>query len=167
MVSLLRRRRGDDLPVAPAAVVLVPIAGPASHGAVLRAIEAAGAGTVAVVMVLPIHGSSFGFPNPGLMPTKLERDETRRAVAETIRAIERRGGQADGQITATREDAKVIAAAARRRAAGWVIIDDKPAAARWRRALEGDLGRAVQRRLGPGVVVGTTSRALPPGPRSG
>jgi hypothetical protein len=126
--------------------------GPAGSIAVLRAIGLAADGKVAVVAPLRIHGSSFGFPNPGLLPNKREKEEARRMVERTIRSIERAGGQADGQITATRRPAKTIASAARRRGARSVVIDSAPVGA-FQRMIEGDLAAAVRRRLGRDTLV--------------
>src|SRR4029079_5894925 len=69
-----RRRRWDEQPQAPCDVLL------ASDGrhdfssrAVARAAALAGdGGHVAVVTIAKIYGSSYGLPNPGLLPTKRE-----------------------------------------------------------------------------------------------
>jgi hypothetical protein len=149
---VLQRSRGDALPADPAEVVLVPMNGPAGSVAVRRAVGLAGEGKVAVVSPLRIYGSSFGFPNPGLLPNRPERNEARQTVERTIRSIERAGGKADGQITATRRPAKTIAAAVRRRRARIVVIDAAPIEG-WRRMLEGDLAAAVRRRVGQSILV--------------
>ena len=121
------RRRGDPTPDDPAPVVLVPVGGPPARATVRRAVAEAGDGTVAVVALLRIHGSAWGFPNPGLLPNATEKAEARRVVEATIAAVERHGGRADGQITATRHAAKVVVAAARRRQARLVIVERPPA----------------------------------------
>jgi hypothetical protein len=147
VAAVFQRSRGDALPSDRASVVLVPMNGPAGPAAVSRAVRLAAGGKVAVVAPLRIYGSSFGFPNPGLLPTRQEKEEARRAVELTIRSIEQAGAKADGQITATRRPAKVIASAARRRGARCVVIDTAPAGA-FRQMIEGDLAAAVRRRLG-------------------
>src|ERR1700686_3416408 len=126
--------------------------GPAGAAVVARAVRLAAEGKVAVVAPLRIYGSSFGFPNPGLLPTRREKEEARRAVERTIRSIERAGAKADGQITATRRPAKIIASAPRRRGARSVVIDAAPVGA-LRKMIEGDLAAAVRRRLGRDTVV--------------
>lgn len=141
-------RRGDPAPVEPATVVLVPVAGVPLPSTIRRAVAEAGGGTVAVVALLQIHGSAWGFPNPGLLPTAREKDDARRTVEETIRAVERHGGHADGQITATRRGARVVTSAARRRRASVVLVE-RPRSGRVRAVLEGDLGAEVRRRLRP------------------
>jgi hypothetical protein len=141
-----RRRRGDPTPEDPAAVVLVPQGGTPARSTVRRAVAEAGDGVVAVVALLRIHGSAWGFPNPGLLPNATEKAEARRIVEATIAAVERHGGRADGQITATRNAAKIVAAAATRRQARLVIVE-RPPAGRVRTFIEGDLGAGVRRRL--------------------
>ena len=148
--AVFRRRRGDPLSTAPAPVLLVPLQGSANTEARERAVAAAreAGGPVAVVALLKIYGSSFGFPNPGLLPTAQEKDAARQLVERTIGALERSGVEADGQITATRHPAKVIAAAAHRRQAQWVIIDQTGmTSSGLRRLIEGDLAASVRRRL--------------------
>jgi hypothetical protein len=140
------RWRGDPAPDDAAPVVLVPVGGPPARATVRRAVAEAGGGTVAVVALLRIHGSAWGFPNPGLLPNATEKAEARRVVEATIAAVERHGGRADGQITATRQAAKIVVAAARRRQARLVIVE-RPPAGRVRTVIEGDLGAAVRRRL--------------------
>jgi hypothetical protein len=152
MGAVLQRSRGDALPSDPASVVLVPMNGPAGSVAVARAVRLAANGKVAVVAPLRIYGSSFGFPNPGLLPNRREKDEARRTVEQTIRSIERVGGKADGQITATRRPAKTIASAARRRGARSVVIDAVPVRG-FRKRIEGDLAASVRRRLSRDTVV--------------
>lgn len=146
LAELLRRRRGDAVATDPAPVVLVPVGGLPARSTVADTVAAAGGGTVAVVAPLRIYGSAWGFPNPGLLPTAREKAESRSLVEATIAAVERAGGRADGQITATRHPAGVVAAAARRRGARLVVVE-RPVAGRLRTAIEGDLGTAVARRL--------------------
>ena len=106
----------------------------------------AGVGLVAVVGLLKIYGYALGFPNPGLMPTAKERDDQRAVVAKTIELVERLGGYADGQVTATRQGARVIVAATKRRGARHVIID-RPPSGKARALIEGDLVAQVRRRV--------------------
>jgi hypothetical protein len=146
LAELVRSRRGDPLPADIAPVLLVPVGGPPIRSTVERAVAEAAGGTVAVVTMLRIHGSAWGFPNPGLLPNAREKAEARRIVELTIAAVERAGGHADGQITATRHPGRVVAAAARRRGARLVIVE-RPPVGRVRAAVEGDLGASVRRRL--------------------
>lgn len=65
-------------------------------------------GSVRVLSVARVHGTSFGLPNPGLLPTKKEWDEQREQVRRAIRALRRRGLDADGRVVGTRNAAKLI-----------------------------------------------------------
>jgi Universal stress protein family len=152
----LGRRRGDPVRSDHADVVLVPLDGPPTKAALRRAADEADGGTVAVVGLLKVHGSSWGFPNPGLMPTATEKAEQRARVDTAITALERLGVDADGQITATRNPAKVIAGSAQRRGARLVLIEQAPVG-KVRGALEGDVAKAVRRRL-DGVEVELLAR---------
>lgn len=106
----------------------------------------AGAAPVAVLSVARLHGSAFGLPNPGLMPTKKDREEQRDIVAAAVRSLKRGGRQVDGQVVITRNPAKTIAAAARRRGVQHVVLA-APVQSRLRRVLEGDPVAGVRRRL--------------------
>jgi nucleotide-binding universal stress UspA family protein len=82
--------------------------------AVARAIELAkpAGATVHVFTIARIHGTSFGMPVPGLMPTKAEWAEQREIVSKTIRRLERKGIEADGHVLGTRNATKKILAEA-------------------------------------------------------
>ena len=83
---------------------------PIPPAAVARAIELAkptGA-SVRVFTIARIHGTSFGMPVPGLMPTKQEWAEQREIVSKTIRRLERKGLEADGHVLGTRNATKKI-----------------------------------------------------------
>ena len=90
-------------------IALLASAGtPFSGAAVRRAYELAAGEPIAVLTILKVYGSSFGLPNPGLLPTRRERDEQYTIVRRAIAAVERRGGTADGQIAATRSAGRTI-----------------------------------------------------------
>ena len=125
---------------------------PFSGAAVRRAYELAGGEPVAVLSILKVYGSSFGLPNPGLLPTRREREEQYAIVRRAIAAVERRGGTADGQITATRSAGRTIAKVARRRGVRYVVMDD-PAPSGVRRITEGSVTATVRRRLGDGATL--------------
>jgi len=106
----------------------------------------AGAGPVAVLSIARLHGSAFGLPNPGLMPTRKDREQQRDVVAAAVRVLERGGRQVEGLVVVTRNPAKTIARAARRRGVQHVVMA-APAQSRVRRLLEGDPVAGVRRRL--------------------
>jgi hypothetical protein len=143
-----RRRRWDEQPAAPCDVLL------ASDGrhdfssrAVARAAALAGdGGRVAVVTIAKIYGSSYGLPNPGLLPTKRELAERREWVEGAIRTLQQEGAVADGQIASTRRATKKLAAIARLRSPRVVVIDETPETG-LRRLVEGDVGAELRRKL--------------------
>jgi hypothetical protein len=140
------RRRWDRQPTAPAGVLLASPGAPFSSAAVRRACELAAGEPVAVLAILKVYGSAFGLQNPGLMPNRRERDEQYANVRRAITAVERRGGTADGEITATRSAGRTIAKAARRRNVRYVVMDDHDAGG-LRRVTQGAVTATVRRML--------------------
>ena len=147
MSILLKKRRWDRQPTAPAAVLL------ASDGrrgfgsrAVARAAALAGSEPVAVVTIAKIYGSSFGLPAPGLMPTKAEMNERLGWIRGALAQLERKGAEADGQVAQTRRAVRTIARIARTRAVRVVVIESAEQS-RWRGVIEGDVAAAVARTL--------------------
>jgi hypothetical protein len=143
---LFGRRRFDPQPTAPAGVLLATTGKPFSKAAIRRARELAAGEPVAVLAILKIYGSQFGLPNPGLLPTRRERDEQFALVQRTIADLERRGGTADGQLAATRSAGRTIAKVARARKVRYVVMDDRE---------QSGMGRVVQ-----GGVLATVRRGL-------
>jgi len=105
---LFGRSKWDKAPAEPAGVLLASPGTPFSGAAVRRACELAAGEPVAVLTILKVYGSQFGLPNPGLLPTRREREEQYAIVRRAIAAVERRGGTADGQIAATRSAGRTI-----------------------------------------------------------
>jgi Universal stress protein family len=140
------RRRFDTQPTAPAAVLLASSGAPFSKAAVRRARELAAGEPVAVLSILKIYGSTFGLPNPGLLPTRREREEQFANVHKAISQLERSGCTADGQIAATRSAARTIARVARVRQVRVVVMDDSTESG-VRRVIEGSITSTVRRRL--------------------
>jgi nucleotide-binding universal stress UspA family protein len=139
-------RRFDQQPTAPAAVLLASSGAPFSKAAVRRARELAAGEPVAVLSILKIYGSTFGLPNPGLLPTRRERDEQLAIVRKAITQLERSGCTADGQIAATRSAGRTIAKVARVRQVRVVVMDDSTESG-VRRVIEGSVTSTVRRRL--------------------
>jgi len=110
-------------------------------------------GHVAVVTIAKIYGSSYGLPNPGLLPTKREMAERKEWVSGAIRTLEKEGAVADGQIASTRRTTKKLAAIARLRRPRVVVIDETPETG-IRRFVEGDVGAELRKKLrGDGIDV--------------
>jgi hypothetical protein len=140
------RRRWDPQPTSAAAVLLASPGSPFSRASVRRARELAAGEPVAVLSILKIYGSAFGLPNPGLMPTRREREEQLDIMRKAIAELERQGCPVDGQIAATRSAGRMIAKVARSRQVRYVVMDASRAAG-VRRIIEGELTNIVQRRL--------------------
>jgi nucleotide-binding universal stress UspA family protein len=95
---------------------------------------------VHVFSVARIWGTSFGFPNPGLMPTRREWDEQRRVVDSAISRLERRGVEARGRVLSTRSAAKRIVQEAQRLGCGAIVMGADPE----KGALRGDFDWAQE-----------------------
>jgi nucleotide-binding universal stress UspA family protein len=117
-----------------------------------RARELADGQPVAVLAILKVYGSSFGLPNPGLMPTRREREEQLKNVKLAISELERRGCTVDGQIAATRSAGRTIAKVARARNVSYVVMDTQPATG-IRRLIEGEVANNVRRWLRGAAVL--------------
>lgn len=107
---------------------------------------------VAVLTIAKVYGSSFGMPNPGLMPTKKERDAQIQLLEDAIAALKARGVHADGQVAVTRKFLRTIVHVAQVRGAEYVVMDDQGGSP-LRRWLEGDPARYIRRRVPPGTTV--------------
>jgi hypothetical protein len=143
-----RRRRGwDEQPTAPAATMLAADGRRRfSERAIAEAVALSPSGPVAVVTIAKIHGTQFGLPNPGLMPTRQEMADRQRWVGEAVDAITAAGGEADGQVAVTRKIVKTLARIARARDIRTIVIDETPYTG-LRRFVEGDVGEDLRRRL--------------------
>jgi len=82
---------------------------------------------VEAVLLASEERPSFGFPNPGLYPSKGEWDTQRAIVDETVRALERTGVDADGHVIGARNATKRIVREARRLRCGAIVMTaDEP-----------------------------------------
>jgi nucleotide-binding universal stress UspA family protein len=82
---------------------------------------------VHVLTIARIWGSSLGFPNPGLYPSKQEWDKQRAIVDQTLRALERAGVQCDGHVIGARNATKrIVREAAHLRCGAIVMCADEP-----------------------------------------
>jgi nucleotide-binding universal stress UspA family protein len=82
---------------------------------------------VHVLAVGRVHGSAFGLPNPGLLPTRKELAELYEEVDRAVAALERKGLRVDGQVLNTRNGAKRIVAEATRRGCEAIVMGADPA----------------------------------------
>jgi nucleotide-binding universal stress UspA family protein len=69
---------------------------------------------VHVFSLARVWGTSFGLPNPGLLPSKQEWDAQRELVRKAVQALQKRGIEARGQVVGTRRGAKRIVREAER-----------------------------------------------------
>ena len=160
---LFGRRRFDPQPTAPAAVLLATTGEPFSKAAIQRAYDLAAGEPVAVLAILKIYGSQFGLPNPGLMPTRREREEAFALVRRAIDALERRGGTADGQIAATRSAGRTIAKVAGVRKVRFVVMDDHEQSG-VSRVIQGSVTGTVRRKLASGTELELVAAPARPRP---
>jgi nucleotide-binding universal stress UspA family protein len=149
----IRDRRGvDPHRDSQVTVVLASAGSPISDVAINRALSLAGGDAISVVSIAKVHGSAFGLPNPGLLPTRREKEEQRAIVGAAVDAIENRDIAADGQVIVTRNAGRAIAKVARGRGARYVVFQTSPQG--WlRRLLEGDPTRTLRRVRGATLVL--------------
>jgi nucleotide-binding universal stress UspA family protein len=62
-----------------------------------------GQASVSVLSIARVHGTAYGFPSPGLLPNKREWQEQRDLVARAVKALRKRGFEADGEVVGTRK----------------------------------------------------------------
>jgi len=86
----------------------------------------AGGGRVHVFSIARVWGTSLGLPNPGLLPSKREWDEQRKVVSDGVKALKRRGVQADGHVLATRKATKRIVGEAERLGCDAIVMAADP-----------------------------------------
>jgi nucleotide-binding universal stress UspA family protein len=81
---------------------------------------------VHVFSVARVWGTSLGFPNPGLLPTRKEWDEQRKLVAAAVRALRKRGIQAGGHVLGTRRATRRILGEAERLGCDVIVMAADP-----------------------------------------
>jgi nucleotide-binding universal stress UspA family protein len=81
---------------------------------------------VHVFTIARVWGTSFGFPNPGLYPTRREWDAQRDNVERAVKALRRKGIDADGREVGTRAGAKRIVREARRLECDAIVMGADP-----------------------------------------
>jgi nucleotide-binding universal stress UspA family protein len=81
---------------------------------------------VHVFTIARVWGTSFGFPNPGLQPTKREWDQQRHNVEKAVGRLERKGVEARGRVVGTRAGAKRIVKEAQRLGCDAIVMGADP-----------------------------------------
>ena len=79
-------------------------------------------GSVHVLSIARIWGTSLGLPHPGLMPNKREWQAQHDLVAEALKGLARHGIEASGQVLSSRNAGKRILAEARRRKSDAIVM---------------------------------------------
>jgi nucleotide-binding universal stress UspA family protein len=64
----------------------------------------------------------MGFPNPGLLPTRGEWETQRAVVGAAVKALEKQGVEATGQVLATRKATKRIVTEAERLGCSAIVM---------------------------------------------
>lgn len=83
-------------------------------------------GPVHVLVIARIWGTSLGFPNPGLNPSRQEWEEAREIVAWASAALEREGVRVRGSVVGTRNGAKLVLREARRLGCTAIVMGADP-----------------------------------------
>ena len=81
---------------------------------------------VHVFTIARIWGTTFGFPNPGLFPSKREWEAQRRNVEKAVARLERKCIKADGRVVGTRAGAKRIVREAQRLGCDAIVMGADP-----------------------------------------
>lgn len=81
---------------------------------------------VHVFSVARVWGTSFGLPNPGLLPTRKEWDEQREIVTSTVKQLMKAGVEAEGRVLATRKATKRIVSEAERLGCDVIVMAADP-----------------------------------------
>jgi nucleotide-binding universal stress UspA family protein len=77
---------------------------------------------VHVFSIARVWGTSFGFPNPGLLPTKKEWDRQHEVVRKAVARLRRKGIDADARVIGTRAAAKRIVQEAKRKNCDVIVM---------------------------------------------
>jgi nucleotide-binding universal stress UspA family protein len=83
-------------------------------------------GGVHVFSVARVWGTSFGFPNPGLQPSRHEWKEQRTVVEDAVKALEKRGVDATARVLGTRKATKRIVGEAERLGCTAIVMAADP-----------------------------------------
>ena len=123
-----RRSRPDPSQVTVRRIVLATEGRPIPQSVIQQVVRLAKPerAEVKVVAIARIWGTSLGFPNPGLQPTRGEWDEQRLSVRKAIESLERAGLEASGHVIATRRAAKRILREARAFDADAIVMGTDP-----------------------------------------
>jgi len=119
--------------LAPRAVLLASEERAFGEGAVDLAarLAAPARAPVYVFAIARVHGTSFGLPNPGLLPTRQEWDAQHARVKDAVTALRGRGVRAEGRVLGTRSASKRIVQEAERRGCDPSVMGADPPRSGW------------------------------------
>lgn len=83
-------------------------------------------GEVLVVTIARVFGTSMGFPNPWLLPSRREWDTQREIAGRAVKALERAGMSAQARVIGTRRAGKRIVAEAKLFGAQAIVMGADP-----------------------------------------
>jgi nucleotide-binding universal stress UspA family protein len=117
-----------DVDRQPQRILLASEGRPFPDAVLARTIELArrSGASVHVFTIARVHGTAFGLPSPGLLPTKREWAEQREIVAQAIKRLERKGIDADGHVFGTRDATKAILKEAAREGCDAIVMAADP-----------------------------------------
>jgi nucleotide-binding universal stress UspA family protein len=90
-----------------------------------------GGAPVYVFAIARVHGTNFGFPNPGLLPNKQEWDAQRTSVQRAVKALRKRGLRSEGRVVGTRSAAKKIVREAERLGCEAIVMGADESRSAW------------------------------------
>ena len=149
----VRRLRGAAkatprvIPDPPQRILLASTGVPFSQDVIARAIDVAtpAHAKITVLSIARVHGTSLGFPNPGLQPNYLEIAEQHRIIEDAAAILRGKGFEVRVAMSKSRNAPKMIARWGNAKHFHAIVVCD-PARAAWRRKLEGDVAREIGRR---------------------
>jgi hypothetical protein len=81
---------------------------------------------IRVLSIARVWGTSFGFPNPNLLPSRQEWEEQRALVEAAVRALTGKGIAASGQVLGTRRATRRIVGEGARFGAEAIVMSADP-----------------------------------------
>lgn len=130
----------------PRRVLLATAAMPIDRALIERtiAIAAPEHAKITVLGVARVYGTSLGFPNPGLQPNRLEIAELKEILGRAEVALREEGFEVRVAMSKSRNAPKMIARWAKAKNFHAIVVAD-PERPKWRRRLEGDVRKEINR----------------------
>jgi K+-sensing histidine kinase KdpD len=100
---------------------------------------------ITVLGIARIFGTSLGFPHPGLQPTALEWADQRKYAEDAAGLLRKQGFEVRVELSRARNAPKMIARWAKAKNFHAIVVSD-PDKPKWRRMIEGDPQKEINRR---------------------